>query len=203
MRSKINKKSSGFTLIEIIIVVTILALLILLASSSFLKNIFLGNDARKKADLNKIKIYIEEYEKDHDCYPTAESMALCGSSSLIAIHPYLSNVPCNPLTKEPYAYEPDPDNTSCPSWFRLYADLQNEKDPKIITEIGPDSAYNYYVSSDNAPSPERCADSGRYGCFGDVCKKICEDDCTIFFDAESACIGSCHIGSPSQCVKPN
>lgn len=198
MKPFLNKRLQGLSIIEVLIVVVILALLILLAITTVLKNLLKGNDARRKSDMSKIKIYIEEYEKDHNCYPTASSMALCGSDEAIAIHPYMSNVPCDPITHDAYVYEPDPDTTSCPSWFRLYTSLQNENDPKIFDHIGPGNAYNYYVSSDNAPNPERCASSPAWGCYGSQCRKICPEDCVNKFSSLSSCLAACP-GVGSEC----
>lgn len=198
MKPYLDKRLKGLTLIEVLVVVAILALLILLALTTVLKNLLKGNDARRKSDLGKIKIYLEEYEKDHNCYPAAPSMALCGSDASIAIHPYLSNVPCDPVTDDAYAYEPDPDSPACPSWFRIYTVLQNEKDPKIFDHIGPGDAYNYYVSSDNAPNPERCSYSTYYGCFGSQCRKICPEDCVNKFASLSSCLAACP-GEGSEC----
>lgn len=172
----IEKKRQGFTLIEILVVVAIIALLIVLAFSTVLKNLLKGNDARRKADLDKIKVFVEEYEKDHNCYPTAESMAMCGSDPSIAIHPYLSDVPCDPVAKIAYVYVPA-DDSACPDWYKLYTVLQNNKDPKVIAGIGPGNVYNYYVSSPNAPVDSDGlgggdGNSGYYGCIGGVCKPI-------------------------------
>lgn len=198
-----KKRFSGFTLTELMVVLGIIAILAALIVMSFNQQLFKGNDSEKKADLDRIKIAVEEYEKDHNCYPTANSMVLCGTNPSIAVHPYLANVPCNPLTNDPYPYEIDPDNPSCPSWYRLYADLQNEKDPKVITNVGPGDAYNYYVSSDNAPDAERCTNSAEYGCFGSTCRKVCPGECTNTF-SESTCGGAGNCGSSqnTECSPP-
>lgn len=198
-----KKRIEGFTLTELMVVMGIIAFLAALIILSFNLQLFKGKDAKKKGDLDRIKIAIEEYEKDKDCYPPAEDMVLCGTNSTIAVHPYLSNVPCDPVTGDPYYYEPDPDNPSCPRWFRLYSELQNENDPKIITNIGPGNAYNFYVSSDNAPDPERCSGSETYGCFGSQCRKVCPGECTNLF-SESTCggIGNCGSSQNTECSPP-
>jgi len=63
------KRKSAFTLIELLVVVAFLSLMILVAIFAFKGQLFKGYDARRKSDLNRIKIALEEYEKDHNCYP--------------------------------------------------------------------------------------------------------------------------------------
>lgn len=144
-----NYRVFGFTLVELMIVLLIIAILAVIALVAFRSQLFKGNDAKRKSDLNRIGIAVEEYEKDHNCYPKVDDMKLCGTDQSIAIHPYLSIVPCDPITSAAYYYEPGPG--SCPSWYRLYADLQYTADAAIVPGIGQDGAYNFYVGSANAP----------------------------------------------------
>ena len=216
---KSKKNISGFTLIEILVVVAIIGLLITLAATFFLRQMLKGNDARRKADLNKIKIAVEEYEKDHDCYPDPLYMQLCGSDSSIAIHPYLSNVPCDPVTKKSYFYEAD-SNRSCPRWFRLYAVLQDKNDSQIIPNIGPGNEYNFHMSSGNAPipisdgnfSPLPSASVGPvtgvyYGCIQQRCVQLEIDETgapvcqpAFFNDPTCGTPGNCEGGEYMNCI---
>lgn len=179
MKIKKRNLTSGLSLMEVLIVVVILALLIALAATSYIKQIAKGNDSRRKADLNRIKIAIEEYEKDHNCYPSMASMSKCGFYEDIAIYPYLKNVPCDPQTKQPYVYESS--GTSCPKWYRVYTVLQNKDDPQIFVNIGPGGSYNFYISSESAPDvfhsptyPGGSVDPGtfHYGCIEGICREI-------------------------------
>lgn len=144
-----KKFFSGFTLVELMIVVGIIAFLAVLAVIYFRGQIFKGNDARRKSDINRIQIAAEEYEKDKNCYPAFIS---CNSDSTQLVHPYLDKVPCDPVTKASYVYEPD-GTSSCPRWYRIYSVLENQQDPQLIVGIGPNAAFNYYLGSPNAPVP--------------------------------------------------
>jgi len=160
----------GFTLIEVMVAVAIIALLILLVINTFVNQTLKGNDAKRKADLDRIKVAVEEYEKDHNCYPATVT---CPTDAGLA--PYLTNIPCDPLTHQPYAYEPGPG--VCAGWFRSYAKLQNAADKSIVPIIGPGGAYNYYVDSPNAPVllsgyASGGVDTGYWGCIGGVCTPI-------------------------------
>ena len=160
----------GFTLIEVMVAVSILAILILLVFSTFTRQIIKGNDAKRKANLDRIKIAVEEFEKDRNCYPLIVD---CPTDT--GLDPYLKTIPCDPVTGEPYGYDHE-DVPSCPSWFRMYAGLQNTKDTSLLPGIGPEGAYNYYVSSPNAPVPTPAAGDFSYGCISQSCEPVYKRD---------------------------
>lgn len=205
-------RKNGFTLVELIIVVGIISILVVLAISYFRGQIFKGNDARRKADLNRIKIAIEEYEKDHNCYPPPEILECKPGTGL---RPYLEQIPCDPNTGGSYPYENDGSDV-CPLWYRVYADLQNLHDLSLTSGIGPDSAYNYYISSENAPKFTPAPTAGLelmdnyWGCKSGICVPVSWDparppgggpECDSGYD-NSNCSGQCGSpGSPThECV---
>lgn len=217
MKFKNINLKSGFSLTEMLVVLAVLAILIALIVSSIMQQHFKGNDAKRKTDLNRIKIAVEEYEKDHNCYPDAIAMSACGLSEDIPVHPYLSNVPCDPVTGAFYAYEDD--GSACPKWFRIYSILEYKKDSQIVLNIGPGDLYNFYLSSDNAPnevagvtptsSPTPTGTytaTSQYGCKAGVCVPITLDaygnpECQPNYD-NANCYNQC--GTPanpaSECV---
>jgi len=166
----VKKYFSGFTLIELLIVVSIIAILALLVINTFTGQIRKGNDAKRKADLDRIKVAVEEYEKDQNCYPQ-EVICTSGGTGL---KPYLNVIPCDPRTHLSYDYEPDPSGV-CAAWFRAYAKLENTADKSIIESIGPTGQDNYYVCSPNAPVLGKYSsdvDTDYWGCIGGVCVPI-------------------------------
>jgi prepilin-type N-terminal cleavage/methylation domain-containing protein len=206
----------GFTLVEVIIVVVIIASLVLLAIAFFRGQIFKGNDARRKGDINRIKIGLEEYEKDHNCYPLSQTV-VCNPGT--GLTPYLDKIPCDPTTHASYYYEYE--NSSCPSWYRVYTKLENSSDTAIVSGIGPNGAFNYYSGSPNAPGatpgPSSApapsggggggagGQSGFYGCISGACVPISWDsnrpgpECDPNYQ-NATCYGSC--GSPSNVCVP-
>lgn len=108
------KKNNGFTLIEILVVVTIIVLLTaagLVSYSVFLKQ---SRDVRRKADLAQVSAALEMYRSNNDTYPTT------GLSQLTGPTIYIQTVPTDP--KNPtYTYY----YTATASDYTLGAYLEN------------------------------------------------------------------------------
>jgi prepilin-type N-terminal cleavage/methylation domain-containing protein len=127
---KYTKNKDGFSMIELLTAVAIIAVLILTFMFLLRNQKVKGNDARRKADLENIKIYFEDYFNDNDCYPADTILDVCGDESF---QPYLKEIPCDPMSGEAYAYEPV---SSC-GGYRAYAVLENTDDP-VIAKLGCD-----------------------------------------------------------------
>ncbi len=138
----------GFTLAEILIVVTLLVILLMVVLLSLRTQILRARDARRKADLNRIQKSYEEYYNDKQCYPYEQALTNCGSNDLA---PYLRKIPCDPKTNEPYLYV-----TGSPSLctgYRVCAKLEDINDADIARigchptdGCGWSPGYNYCVS---------------------------------------------------------
>jgi len=184
-----REKKRGFTLTEVLIVVLVLASLIALILFALRNQIFKGNDAKRKGDIHRIRIAMEEYEKDNNCYPTPD-MIICKPG--IGLQPYLNKIPCDPTTKASYYIEVE--DSTCPSWYRIYLNLENKVDSDIDETgctygCGPNLSYNFFVSSPNAPMPATgfapeasstpepsiVPDVNFYGCFDGICRRISWD----------------------------
>jgi len=205
-----SNKRTGITLIEVLIVVAIVAILIITAIGIYLHQLAKGYDARRKTDLAQIKVALEEYEKDHNCYPTAFS---CVGEGEEILKPYIPDVPCDPRTKADYVYHPST-STGCPSWYWMFTSLENTSDSAIDDlgcryGCGPTYAYSYYVSSPNAPEPDKgdgassppsSGFTGYYGCYGGVCQPIVGTLCQPYW-SDSDCQQNC-LGGQGQPINP-
>lgn len=159
MRKNISK---GVTLIELLIVVSIIVFLALIGIWYFRSQIFKANDARRKADLHRIQVAIEEYEKDHNCYPPPE-LLVCSPGT--GLKPYINKIPCDPTTGASYDYQYDA--PTCPTWYRLATVLEVTNDPDANANCDP---YNYTASSPNAPvCNTNFSTSNYYGCKSGAC----------------------------------
>ncbi len=148
--------SRGFTLTELLVVVSIIVLLLLFVLINLKTQVLRARDARRKADLNRIQKSFEEYFNDKQCYPYAEVLNNCGSADL---SPYIKKVPCDPVSVEPYLYVPG--SPSLCGGYRVCAKLEDKSDPDI-PRIGchPENGcgygvgYNYCVSVGYAVTAE-------------------------------------------------
>jgi prepilin-type N-terminal cleavage/methylation domain-containing protein len=116
----------GFTLSEILLVVTILAILVVFALLNFQKQTVRGYDVKRKSDLATLKVVFEDYYNDHDCYPTkaiwdAYNCTTKANGEFLA--PYLNGkpIPCDPQTNERYLYIEG--ITDACSGYKLFAAL--------------------------------------------------------------------------------
>lgn len=168
-------KRRGFTLIELLIVIAIIAILVIMVIFGLNANLGKSRDGKRKADLDRIKIAMEDYYGDKNQYPNLAKLS-CDSDLL---SPYLAHIPCDPKTKLPYCYIYDADAPIGQN-FRVLATFENTTDPIIqtlgcsdpseycgyetecITQVGS-RGHNYGVASTNVAVASENIGSGSIG----------------------------------------
>jgi len=96
------KKNSGFTLIEILVVVTIIALLTATAAVSYSQFSKQSRDAKRKTDIEQIRAALEMYRSNVDSYP------LVTVSLTLPPVIYIQSIPSDPKTNLVYPFFPLP-----------------------------------------------------------------------------------------------
>lgn len=183
------------TLIELVIVVTIIAAVAVIALAIYRGQAAKAIDAKRKADLQRIQIAVEEYEKDFNCYPPPQNLNCNPGTGLV---PYLDKIPCDPVTKASYYY--DYDINVCSSWFRIYANLNDASG----NPVGPNGAFNFYLSSPNAPEATLTQVANLYGCRGGFCVPVLWNnlrpgpECDPTYKSQN-CYGQCGVPA-AECV---
>lgn len=207
-------KKQGFTLVEIMIVVTIIVILIIIAVGIFNSTgIFdKARDAQRKKDLGRIKVAFEEYLNDKGCYPDKSivdqlnSTANCNKG---VFAPWLNSWPCDPNKTAYKVIVENPLYSKCNNWYKVVTKLENENDTAIpagwayLTSfvVGGEitsKSVNYGVSSPNvswfdvANNPE-CAAYG--GCYY---KPDPQGQPNVCNSAGTGCVGpNCYLGTCS------
>jgi len=171
----IAKKNSGFTLLELLIIVSLIAIIattvIILLNP--MQQINKAKDAQRKHGLDVLKKAFEDFYNDKGCYPKPSQVCynaksqyapsepitcnICGNNASSPLFtPYLQKLPCDPESpKKEFLYQVD--SLICPQWFRVYSEL-NIKSDQVIKELGcsaescgpkPFFGYDFGVASPN------------------------------------------------------
>lgn len=125
--------SSGFTLTETQLVVSIMALFVLIIVPNLKHQIDKAFDVRRKTDVHKIGKAFEDYYNDNSCYPALSVMGPCGGSQM---KPYIQSMPCDPQINVPYRYIPQGTDPVDPQYlcegYRLLAQMKDKTDLDIV-----------------------------------------------------------------------
>lgn len=110
-----TKLKNAFTLIELMVVVSIAAILFSIATVTYSNVTKSSRDARKKADLEAIRQALELYRSTCGAYPSAplDTSIACGTQT------YMSSLPKDPKTGDNYVY------ATTTSGYDLTATLEN------------------------------------------------------------------------------
>lgn len=129
MQKLLKKRESGFTLIELIIVMVIIGILVLLLLPNLSSGPKRARDSQRKTDLRTVQGALEQYYADNSAYPTGNYAGL----SAVLAPDYTKTVPTAPNPGS-YTYTPSPAGctTAC-TGYALTATLENTKDSDYPT----------------------------------------------------------------------
>jgi len=160
----LQKKSvQGFTLVELLIVITIIGVLALVVFANFSGARERARDSKRKNDLNQLKNALQMYYNDNQIFPVASNgkMLACGdgedvcnwgsSEMTSGITVYMKQVPADPLSSNSYTYS----QTSEGDNFTITTILENEADTagaesrgRCNTTSGPEIENVFVVCAD-------------------------------------------------------
>jgi len=141
-----KKISNGFTLVELLVVMSILGVLATLMTGGFSTAQMRGRDAQRKVDLKEIANSLELYYADYGKYPTEGSTLIVGcpynpitSTGTVCVWGageftdgktiYFKTLPKDPAKTQNYIYRvPDAGNQK----FQLFARFENTKDQNCL-----------------------------------------------------------------------
>lgn len=118
----------GFTLIEILVTISIIAILSVIGIVAYSSVVRQGRDSKRQSDLRAIQSALEQYNSDQGFYPDAISFGNPLSRPTGGT-PYMNTIPTDPIGNPQYAYTAlpsacDNSSTKCVNYC-LYALLEN------------------------------------------------------------------------------
>lgn len=152
---KLYKSSLGFTLVELLIVISILSILVSLVIVSFRSSQLKGHDAERKSDLKQIANALELYYNDYGKYPN--SLPPWGSTFTDGKTVYFKVLPKDPVAAYSYYYRVvDPAPGGNDQKYQLFAHLENSQDQELIvtTYSCGGTTCNFAITSPNTTPSE-------------------------------------------------
>ncbi len=141
------KHNKGFTLVELIVVISIIGILSSLLVANFMNVRYKTRDAVRKKDLNQIQLALEVYKNDAGNYPSTLYATSCPTSSSLESSSgtvYMEKIPCDPLDKSNYVYER---NTSTDLRYTLSICIENEndQDQNVVSDTNCESGKRFVM----------------------------------------------------------
>ncbi len=151
-----SESQSGFTLLELLIVIVIIGILALLILPNITSAPRKANDTKRKTDLVAIQKALEEYYIDYNSYPGTAGVANvvlggAGGPLTTGTAPLMKAVPTDPKNGNPaqyvYTYTPANSNTT----YTLTGCLENNADsgPDVVPPISPCTTKTFQILSAN------------------------------------------------------
>lgn len=98
-----GRLARGFTLLELIVVITIMGVLLSIALPNYRNSILMARESVLRENLYRLRDLIDQYQSDKGKYPeTLDALVTEG---------YLRKIPTDPMSTEPWTEIP-PENTS-------------------------------------------------------------------------------------------
>jgi prepilin-type N-terminal cleavage/methylation domain-containing protein len=120
-----NKRKLGFTLVELLVVMTIIGILTMITASNFVEVQKKSRDVKRKADLASISKALNMYYDDYGKFPSIDNLLTSGGDFVNGTDVYMKQIPTeksNNVTR--YTYFVSGTGKS----FRLWANLENNSD---------------------------------------------------------------------------
>lgn len=145
--SKRLKTSSGFTIIELMVVMTVISILAAMVLYGLNKAQASARDAGRQQIMNGIQIALERYYGDNQKYPAGASMCNAGGAiPTLTAGTYLSAAPNDPSTKTSICAGGLPSGTA---YYYEAAGLVHNSVPSPCSGIFPTNAYQLVLTKES------------------------------------------------------
>lgn len=149
------KRKIGFTLIEILVVISIIAVIISIAIVSYTTINKQSRDAKRKSDLEQVRSALEMFRSDIGYYPSVGSGSWTNASGLNTgdsgtglVSTYISAVPADPKSSQSYFYTVTPPAPGGNYYnYCLCAQLEFAPASTLTCSVSPPLTCNYVVKN--------------------------------------------------------
>ncbi len=152
--SRYSRRSRGFTLMELLVVIAVMGVLITVGISSYTSTQRKSRDVRRKNDMRQIASALELYYNDKGRYPNDDGAGkikgcdaldnvVCAWGSLMKDKNgtiYMVTLPGDPASGGQYYYDAYGGQGK---GYQLYARLENSQDIDLKREVGSGNVYYY------------------------------------------------------------
>jgi len=151
MTNLLLKREKGFSLIELLVVVSLIGILATLVLANLNAARQRGRDAQRKSDLRNIQTTLRLYYNDYGKYPlnnAAGEIMGCGTSGITECTwggdwtagstTYMPTLPSDPITTMSYLYTRNDADS-----YSIKACLENASDEDGVAEVGIDCSTNW------------------------------------------------------------
>lgn len=138
----------GFTLIEVLVAVTIVAVLVSIGVVSYGSVNKRSRDAKRKGDVEQLRSALEMYRADNGYYPNTGSGSWADASGLSTalVSTYLPAIPSDPKTTQTYRYKAT--NPSAGNYLGYcVSTLIESEDPNDTCAPDTVNSHNYGVKN--------------------------------------------------------
>jgi len=177
LKNNYKNNGAGFTLVELLVVITILGILATIGLTVFASAQVRSRDSQRKSDLKQLSNALEVFYSDYAKYPDSSSgqIEACGYNSATKVGAvcvwgsgefrdtdgsgtiktvYFTTLPKDPSSGSNYYYRIVDSGTN--QKFQLFAHLENTQDPGLITTSYScgNSNCNFAITSANTTPAE-------------------------------------------------
>ena len=150
-------KKSGFTLVELMVVIAIIAILTGIIITNLVASKAKSRDAKRASDLSQIALAIEQFFDRCDVYPTTivgdpTTITSTNCPSGVYLSNFISKIPTDPSSGASYGYATNPTNTDyvLHTTFESTNSVSNQSAPLPSTVTGSSWAgYSFSFSCTN------------------------------------------------------
>lgn len=145
---------TGFTLVELLVVISIMSILTVITVSQFVTARKRSRDVKRKGDLNSLSKALNMYFTDYGYFPVSNAGQVTGANWGAEFNDggyiYMKVMPEEESLSVPYCYVTE-DGTE-PKKYALFANLEIESDPDLLDTVQThcgNKSYNYGIVSPN------------------------------------------------------